>query len=100
MLKVLVVCANGTGTSLMMKEKAQMALIKLGVENLSIDHCDMNHCKTGDYDLIFCPNSFIDDFKHTEQNGTKVIGITNILSEEEFKQKLEASEYLDELKHK
>ncbi|CRF32844.1 phosphotransferase enzyme II, B component SgaB [Brachyspira suanatina] len=100
MLKVLVVCANGTGTSLMMKEKAQMALIKLGIENLSIDHCDMNHCKTGDYDLIFCPTNFIDDFKHTEKKGTKLIGIKNILSEEEFKQKLESSGYLDELKHK
>ncbi|ACN83099.1 PTS sugar transporter subunit IIB [Brachyspira hyodysenteriae] len=100
MLKVLVVCANGTGTSLMMKEKAQMALIKLGVENLSIDHCDMNHCKTGDYDLIFCPNNFLDSFKEAEQKGAKLIGIKNILSEEEFKQKLESSGYLDELKHK
>ena len=32
MLKVLVACANGSGTSLMMKEKAQMALITLGIK--------------------------------------------------------------------
>ena len=36
MLKVLIVCANGTGTSLMMKEKAQMSLIKLGIETAII----------------------------------------------------------------
>lgn len=100
MLKVLVVCANGTGTSLMMKEKAQMALIKLGVENLSIDHCDMNNCKTGNYDLIFCPNNFVDHFKDAQEKGSKLIGIKNILSEDEFKQKLESSGYLEELKGK
>ena len=83
MLKVLIVCANGTGTSLMMKEKAQMSLIKLE-----------------DYDLIFCHMTFVDNFKYAEKKGIKVIGINNILSEEEFKQKLESSGYLEELKNK
>ena len=100
MLKVLVVCANGMGNSLMMKEKAQMALIKLGIDNLKVDHADLNNCKTDNYDLIFCPNDFIDDFKHVEREGIKLIGIKNILSEDEFKQKLEDSGYLEELKNK
>ena len=63
MLKVLVACANGAGTSLMMKEKAQMALITLGINDLHIDHCDLHSCKMDDYDLIFCPVAFVDDLK-------------------------------------
>ena len=100
MLKVLVICANGTGTSLMMQEKAQMSLIKLGVENLEIEHSDLNNKKIEKYDLIFCPINFIDQFKYVEDKGIKLIGIKNILSEAEFKQKLEESGYLDELKKK
>ena len=100
MLKVLIVCANGTGTSLMMKEKAQMSLIKLGIENLKIDHSDLSIGETEDYDLIFCHMTFVDNFKYAEKKGIKVIGINNILSEEEFKQKLESSGYLEELKSK
>lgn len=100
MLKVLVICANGMGTSLMMKEKAQMSLIKLGVENLEIDYADLNSDKIENYDLIFCSSNFIDQFKYVEDKGIKLIGIKNILSEDEFKQKLESSGYLDELKNK
>ena len=100
MLKVLVICANGTGTSLMMQEKAQISLIKLGVENLEIEHSDLNNNNLEKYDLIFCPINFIDQFKHVEDKGIKLIGIKNILSEAEFKQKLEESGYLDELKKK
>ena len=100
MLKVLVACANGAGTSLMMKEKAQMALITLGINDLHIDHCDLHNCKMDDYDLIFCPVAFVDDFKHAEEKGIKVIAIKNILSQDEFKQKLESSGYLEELKKK
>lgn len=100
MLKVLVICANGTGTSLMMQEKAQMSLIKLGVENLEITHADLNTDKAENYDLIFCPINFIDKFKYLEDKGIKLIGVKNILSENEFKEKLEASGYLEELKKK
>ena len=50
--------------------------------------------------MIFCPVAFVDDFKHAEEKGIKVIAIKNILSQDEFKQKLESSGYLEELKKK
>ena len=100
MLKVLVACANGTGTSLMMKNKAEKALKELGIENAEISHCDLKNCPISDYHLIFCPINFVNDFKHVEEKGMRLIGIKNILSEEEFKQKLQDSEYLEELKSK
>lgn len=100
MLKVLVICANGTGTSLMMEEKVQVILKNLGIENLEINHSDLRNDKIENYDLIFCPNSFVDKIKYVEDKGIKLIGIKNILSEEEFKQKLETSGYLEELKNK
>ena len=76
MLKVLVACANGAGTSLMMKEKAQMALITLGINDLHIDHCDLHSCKMDDYDLIFCPVAFLSAYQTeiTQKTG-KFIGL-------------------------
>ncbi|WP_300367441.1 PTS sugar transporter subunit IIB [Brachyspira sp.] len=100
MLKVLVACANGAVTSLMMKEKAKKALTDLGIENMEIDHCDLNGCKIGNYDLVFCPSNFYDKFSSVLDKGSKLIGIKNVLSENEFKQKLEESGYLEELKNK
>ncbi len=39
-------------------------------------------------------------FKESIEKGVKVIGIKNVLSEPEFKQKLEESGYLEDLKNK
>lgn len=100
MLKVLVACASGAGTSLMMKDKVSKALKEVGIENFDLSHCDLKSCQMEDYDLIFCPFNFLNHFSHASEKGIKVIGIKNILSEEEFKEKLETSGYVEELKNK
>ena len=102
MLKVLVACANGSGTSLMMKMTAEKSLKSFGIKDFDIHHCALSEGKSTayNYDLVFCPLNFIDMFKETIDKGVKVVGIKNVLSESEFKQKLEESGYLEDLKNK
>lgn len=101
MLKVLVSCANGTGTTLMMKTTAEKSLKSLEIKDFDIHTCALSGCEhtATDYDLIFCPVNFTDIFKGAIEKGVKVIGIKNILSEDEFKQKLEESGYLEDLRN-
>ena len=102
MLKVLVACANGSGTSLMMKMTAEKALKNLGFTSVDVHHCALAEGKSTaiNYDLVFCPLNFLDMFKDAMDKGCKVIGIKNVLSEPEFKQKLNESGYLEDLKNK
>ena len=102
MLKVLVSCANGSGTSLMMKMTAEKSLKSLGFKDFDVHHCALSEGKSTalNYNLIFCPLNFIDMFKEAIEKGVKVIGIKNVLSEPEFKQKLEESGDLEYLKNK
>ncbi len=102
MLKVLVACANGSGTSLMMKMTAEKALKSLGINGANVHHCALSEGKSTavNYDLVFCPLNFIDMFKESIEKGVRVIGIKNVLSEPEFKQKLNESGYLEDLKNK
>lgn len=102
MLKVLVACANGSGTSLMMKMTAEKALKALGIDECNVHHCSLSEGKStaDNYDLVFCPLNFIDMFKDAVEKGIIVIGIKNVLSESELKQKLEESGKLEELKNK
>ena len=101
MLKVLVSCANGTGTSLMMKKTTENVLKSLEIKDFDIQTCALSGCEHSavNYDIIFCPVNFIDMFKEAIDKGVKVIGIKNVLSEPEFKQKLEESGYLEDLKN-
>lgn len=89
-MKVLVSCANGAGTSLMMKMKVQQALKDLGIEITNIHHCSISEGKSTakQYDVVFCSANFVDMFKDAEAAGIKVIGMKNILSVDEAKTKI------------
>ena len=89
-MKVLVSCANGAGTSLMMKMKVQQALKDLGIEISNIHHCSISEGKSTakQYDVVFCSANFVDMFKDAEATGIKIIGMKNILSVDEAKTKI------------
>lgn len=89
-MKVLVSCANGAGTSLMMKMKVQQALKDLGVNVEKIHHCSISEGKSTakQYDVVFCSANFVDMFKDAEAAGVKIIGMKNILSVDEAKTKM------------
>ena len=95
-LKILVACTNGAGTSLMMKMSVEKATKELGIPVEKIHHCAMAEGKSSasQYDIAFVPLNFINMFKDAQQSGTTVIGLKNVLSAEEVKEKLKATDFV------
>jgi PTS system ascorbate-specific IIB component len=93
-LKIIVACTNGAGTSLMMKMSVEKATKELGVPVEKIHHCAMAEGKSSasQYDVAFVPLNFVDMFKDAQKMGTTVIGLRNVLSAAEVKEKLQAAD--------
>ena len=90
MLKVLAACGAGMGSSQIIKMKIKKILDKLNIES-SIDHMSVGQAKsmTTNYDVIFVAEGLKNNFSVKEP--TKLIGLKNLLSEEEIEEKLKAS---------
>lgn len=97
-IKVLVSCANGAGTSLMMKMNVEKVLKELAIPVQEIHHCALAEGKSvaGQYDLVFVPLNFIDMYKDAQQRGTVVIGLRNVLSPAEVKEKLQKTPLVEQ----
>jgi PTS system ascorbate-specific IIB component len=93
MLNILVACANGAGTSLMMKMTVDKVVKALNLKVGRLHHCSLSEGKSmaPQFDVVFCPLNFITMFKDAEAKGVKVIGLRNVLSQQEMQEKLEAS---------
>lgn len=94
MIKVLVACANGAGSSLMIKMKVEKVLKDLDVKVAKMHHCSLSEGKSmaPQFDVVFCPLNFANMFDRArDENKTIVIGLRNILSEAEIKEKFLAS---------
>lgn len=89
-LNFLVCCANGAGSSLMMKMTLQKVLTKVGIKPGRIHHCALSEGKSAasQFDIVFCAQNFTNMFKEAEKKGTKVIGLRNIMSAVEIEQKM------------
>jgi PTS system ascorbate-specific IIB component len=89
MLKVLVACANGAGSSLMIKMKVEKVLKELNVPVAKMHHCSLSEGKSAatQFDVVFCPLNFASMFDRAKESGTTIIGLRNILSEAEIKEK-------------
>lgn len=94
-LKIIVACTNGAGTSLMMKMSVEKAVKELGLPVEKIHHCAMAEGKSSasQYDIAFIPLNFVDMFKDAQKQGTTVIGLRNVLSVDEVKEKLKAVDF-------
>ncbi len=90
MLNILVCCANGAGPSLMMKMPAEKVIKSLNLQVQKIHHCSLSEGKSAapQFDVVMCPLNFISMFAEAEQKGTKVIGLRNVLSQQEMEDKL------------
>lgn len=88
MLKIVVACANGAGSSLMIKFKVQEVMKGLGI-NAQIHHCAISEAKSvaSQYDVIVTALNFIKMFDSVKEKGVTVIGIKNVLSAQEIKEK-------------
>ena len=85
-MSFLVCCANGAGSSLMMKMTMQKTLDKVGIKPGKVHHCALSEGKTAasQYDVVFCAQNFTNMFKDAEKKGTIVIGLRNIMSQQEM----------------
>ena len=89
-MSFMVCCANGAGSSLMMKMTMQKVLDKLGIKPGKVHHCALSEGKSAaaQYDVVFCAQNFVNMFKDAEKKGTTVIGLRNIMSQQEFADKM------------
>lgn len=89
-MSFLVCCANGAGSSLMMKMTMQKALDKVGIKPEKIHHCALSEGKAAaaQYDVVFCAKNFTNMFKDAEERGTIVIGLRDIVSVQEMEDRM------------
>jgi len=89
-LKFMVCCANGAGSSLMMKMTLQKVLKAANITPASLHHCALSEGKSASsqYDVVLCAQNFTNMFKDAEKKGTQVVGLRNIMSAKEMEEKL------------
>lgn len=86
-MKILVMCGNGLGSSFMMEINVKKALIELGVD-ANVSHTDLTTGRTMDADIYIGAKDIMDNFT---KEGSKVIGLENIMNITEIKEKLSAN---------
>lgn len=86
----LVCCANGAGSSLMMKMTLEKVLKKLEITPAKIHHCALSEGKSAavQFDVILCAKNFTNMFAEAEKKGTTIIGLRNIMSVAEMEEKM------------
>ena len=82
-MKILVSCANGSGTSLMMMRSVQKAFKRLNIPITQIEHTNLAEGKSTakQYDMVFTTTNFVDMFKDAQSKGVK-----NVMSDKEVEQ--------------
>ena len=90
-MRVLVSCANGSGTSLMMKKSVEKALKELGFNITNIHHCAISEGKStaGQYDVVFCPMNFLNMFEDAKKKG---ITVKNVMSAKEISERVQETD--------
>ncbi|NDL67553.1 PTS sugar transporter subunit IIB [Anaerotalea alkaliphila] len=88
MLKVLAACGNGMGSSLIIKMKIEKVLKAMGLE------CEVHHASVGqakaeavNFDLVLVSEQLVKEFN--PKGKAKIVGLINLLSEEEIRTKVE-----------
>ncbi|MGJ7922245.1 PTS sugar transporter subunit IIB [Neobacillus sp. LXY-4] len=86
MKKILVVCGNGLGSSFIVEMNVKTILGQLGID-ADVSHTDLTTGKSEKADLYLGSKDLISQL----DDGTRtVIGLTNILDQNELKSALEA----------
>lgn len=87
MIKLLAVCGNGMGTSMMMKLKAKGILDKHKIQN-TCENCSIGQAKSGisSYDIVIASTHLSSQL--TANAKTKVIALRNILDVKEMEARI------------
>ncbi|WP_352403997.1 PTS sugar transporter subunit IIB [Kandleria vitulina] len=89
-IKMMVCCASGAGSSLLMKMTTQKAIDNLGISVSDLHHCAISEAKSAslNYDVVLCARNFEHLFEEAKKKGVKVIGLKNVMSQKEIEAKL------------
>ena len=89
-MKILVSCANGSGTSLMMMRSVQKAFKRWNLPITQIEHTNLAEGKSTakQYDMVFTTTNFVDMFKDAKEKGVQVIGVKNVMRDKEVEQRV------------
>ncbi|MCJ2159925.1 PTS sugar transporter subunit IIB [Leuconostoc mesenteroides] len=89
-MNILVSCANGSGTSLMMMKSVEKSMKKLGIPISKINHTSIAEGKStaSQYDAVFTPLSFVSMFEDASKKGVTVVGVKNVMSDKEITQRI------------
>lgn len=84
-MRVLVSCANGSGTSLMLSMTVKKAFESLGIKITKMHHCAIAEGKSSAtmYDIVFTSPTFVNQFSVAQKKGIPVHGIKNVMSVQE-----------------
>ena len=96
--KFMVCCANGAGSSLMMKMTLQKVLKKHNITPSTLHHCALAEGKSAapQYDVVVCARNFASTFDDAKKKGTIVLGLRNIMSEQEMERAMREAGLLDD----
>lgn len=86
-MKVLVSCISGMGSSQMIKMKIAKVFKEKNIP-ADVTHMSLAEAKSvaRNFDVVFCSLSLVENFKVGDK--TKVIGLKNLLSEQEIADKI------------
>ncbi|MBD3948263.1 PTS sugar transporter subunit IIB [Tuanshanicoccus lijuaniae] len=90
MLKVLTACGNGMGSSMVIKMKVENALRQLGVTDIQSASCSVAEAKSqaSGYDIVVASNHLIKELEG--RTDGKLVGLDNLMDDNEIKTKLQA----------
>ena len=90
MIKVLAACGNGMGSSLIIKMKIEKVLKEMGY-TCEVHHASVGQAKTDakNFDLVLVSQVFAKEFSNCGK--AKVVGLLNLLSEQEIKDKVKTA---------
>lgn len=96
MIKILICCASGSGTSQLMAITAQKAWKKRGPMAANVKHCPIAEGKSSarNYDLVLTSPAFIKMFDSAKAAGVNVYPLKNPLSQDEIIAALKAAGYI------
>ncbi len=95
--KFMVCCANGAGSSLMMKMTLQKVLKKHDIKPAQLHHCAISEGKSAaaNFDVVLCARNFAKTFEDAQKKGTVVLPLKNIMSDKEMEKAMKEAGLLD-----
>ncbi len=90
MATILAACANGAGSSLLMKMAVEKVVKELNMNVTKVTHSPISEAKSiaTQFEMVFVPNTFLNMFEGAIKKGVHVIGLRNVMSAAEIKEKI------------